>query len=287
MPLVVNTNVASLNAQRNLQKTTDTLSASLSRLNLRINSARDSSAGTAIAEAMNSKLAGMASASRNANDAVGLAQIVEGSLSQTTDILGRMRQLAVQSANGTVSAEQRDTLNEEFSKLKSTVLNIGANTSFNGEKVLNLNSGATKNITVGTAQFDLSDVALTSSSNPDDGILTRSYDGVSLTSDAFDISGASSAEQREGVIKALDGMISGVSTARYAAGSFQSGVLTLGADASDDDAGLYTPSRPSVSNIDYTSELDNLRNTMLQQVGASILSQANSLPQIALALLRG
>lgn len=289
MTSIMNTNIPSLLAQRNLAKTSDALSASLSRLStgLRINTARDDAAGYAVSRAVASKVNPMVAAQRNAANAVSHVQTLEGNLSSTTDVLQRMREITVQAMNGTATAADRNSLNGELSQLKSEALRIAGGASYNGENWFVLDSGAPKNIAIGAAKLDQSQVALISNGDPDDGILTRSYDGFSLASDAFDISGASSAEQRQGVLKALDGMISGVSTARYAVGSFQSGVLISGVDTSDDDAGLYTPSRPSVSDIDYTSELGDLRNKILQQAGVSVLSQANSLPQIALTLLRG
>lgn len=289
MSLVINTNVASLNAQRQLMNSSNALSTSITRLSsgLRINSAMDASAGKTIADAMNSKLAGMASASRNANDVVSFAQTAEGGLSQTTEVLSRMRDLAGMALNGTLSEDARNSLSDEFSQLKAEASRIAGGTSLNGEKLFELGSGTPKQIAGGTTKLDLGSVALISSGNPDDGILTRSRDGFSLTSDNFDISGARSTDQLQGVVKALDGMLSDVRTARFALGTLQAEAFSqVPGTAMDADPGLYTPSRPSVSNIDR-SGLDNLRNTMLQQMGESILSQANNMPQSVLSLLRG
>src|SRR5690606_19709593 len=117
-----------------------------------------------------------------------------------------------------------DALNEDFSKLKSEVVRIAQSTSRNGESLLVIEAGTPKDISFGSAQLDQRVIALLSNDNPDDGILTRSYDGLSLTSDAFNISSSSSAEQRNNVLQAIDAMLSDINTATYAVGSFQNKV---------------------------------------------------------------
>ncbi|MDH2091477.1 flagellin [Rhizobium pusense] len=219
------------------------------------------------------------------SDAISLSQTLEGSLNQTTEALTRMRQLAGQSLGDTLSASQRDSLNNEFSAMKSEILRIAGSTSYNGENWLAIGTDGPKSFTFGDATLDQSRVALVSSSNPEDGILTRSYDGVSFSSDAFNISGSSSAEQRQNIVDTLDKIISGTSTARAAIGAFQGEVSEELNTRPLSNSGTYTPTSRQVD--DFDTDFSDLRSKILQQAGVSVLSQANNLPQIAFSLLRG
>lgn len=136
---MINTNISSLNAQKNLSRSGDSLATSLQRLSsgLRINSAKDDAAGLAISTRFTSQIRGLNQASRNANDAISLAQVAEGALQEVTNIMQRMRELAVQSANGTNSASDRSALNDEVNQLKQEMSRIANTTTFNGLKVLN------------------------------------------------------------------------------------------------------------------------------------------------------
>ena len=138
MALTINTNVASLNAQRNLGKSQNDLSQSMERLSsgLRINSAKDDAAGLAISDRMTAQIRGLNQASRNANDGISMSQTAEGALQESTNILQRMRELAVQSANDTNSASDRASLNEEIIQLQEEIDRIAVTTEFNGRKVI-------------------------------------------------------------------------------------------------------------------------------------------------------
>lgn len=138
MPQVINTNIASLNSQRNLNTSQTSLATSLQRLSsgLRINSAKDDAAGLAISERMTSQINGLNQAARNANDGISLAQTAEGALGQLGDSLQRMRELAVQSANSTNSATDRAALQSEVSQLQSEIDRIATQTQFNGLNLL-------------------------------------------------------------------------------------------------------------------------------------------------------
>jgi len=138
MALTINTNIPSLNAQRNLGKSQNDLNQSMERLSsgLRINSAKDDAAGLAISDRMTSQIRGMNQAARNANDGISMAQTAEGALQEGTNILQRMRELAVQSANDTNSASDRSSLNEEIIQLKAEIDRIARTTEFNGRKVI-------------------------------------------------------------------------------------------------------------------------------------------------------
>jgi len=138
MALTINTNIASLNAQRNLGKSQNDLSQSMERLSsgLRINSAKDDAAGLAISDRMTAQIRGLNQASRNANDGISMSQTAEGALQESTNILQRMRELAVQSANDTNSASDRASLNEEIIQLQQEIDRIAVTTEFNGRKVI-------------------------------------------------------------------------------------------------------------------------------------------------------
>src|SRR3954468_10343458 len=134
MPMTINTNLISMNAQRNLNMSQSSLSTSMQRLSsgLRVNSAKDDAAGLAIAERMNAQVRGMNVAIRNANDGISLAQTAEGALGKIGDSLQRMRELAVQSANATNSSSDRTNLDSEFSQLQSEISRVVGGTTFNG-----------------------------------------------------------------------------------------------------------------------------------------------------------
>ncbi|SEJ31552.1 flagellin [Nitrosomonas eutropha] len=139
MPQVINTNIASLNSQRNLNSSQNALNTALNRLSsgLRINSAKDDAAGLSISERMTSQIRGINQAVRNANDAISLTQTAEGALVEVGNNLQRMRELAVQASNGTNTQSDRDALNAEFTQLKAEIQRVSEQTSFNGQKLLN------------------------------------------------------------------------------------------------------------------------------------------------------
>ncbi|NQE48580.1 flagellin [Herbaspirillum rubrisubalbicans] len=149
MAAVINTNIPSLNTQRNLNSSQSSLNTSIQRLSsgLRVNSAKDDAAGLAIADRMNSQIKGLAVAQRNANDGISMAQTAEGALSTVGDNLQRMRELAVQAANGTNSAQDRKTLNDEYTQLSQEVFRVLNGTSFNGQ---NLFTGTGQGASAGT-----------------------------------------------------------------------------------------------------------------------------------------
>src|SRR5574337_176551 len=144
MSLTINTNLASLNAQRNLTASQSSLQTSMQRLSsgLRINSAKDDAAGLAIATRMDSQVRGMNVAIRNANDGISLSQTAEGALGQISDALQRMRELAVQASNGSNSGSDKDSLDQEFGQLAQEIQRVAGGTTFNGLNILGANAGA-------------------------------------------------------------------------------------------------------------------------------------------------
>ncbi|HSW23872.1 MAG TPA: flagellin [Burkholderiaceae bacterium] len=226
MALTINTNVASLTAQRNLNSSQSALSTSMQRLSsgLRVNSAKDDAAGMAIAERMNTQVRGLNVAARNANDGISLAQTAEGALGKVGDMLQRMRELAVQSSNATNSADDRKALQAEVGQLRDEINRVAKNTTFNGQKVLDgsfaaasfqVGANAGETITVAAltdasasglskvvygeaSEGDISATAITTLTEITDGSLVITVDSVDYT--LGDLATARSAEERLGQV---------------------------------------------------------------------------------------
>ena len=275
MAQTINTNVASLNAQRNLTSSQGSLGTTLQRLSsgLRVNSAKDDAAGLAIAERMSSQVRGMNVAIRNASDAISLSQTAEGALGKIGDSLQRMRELAVQSANGTNTSGDRDNLQLEFAQLQSEITRLGDQTKFNGQAVL---AGTDFKFQVGANSGETINVSATAVSASN--IATAAASGVS-------ISGAASTNA-EAALASIDSAIAEVVKQRATFGAaqtrFESVVSNLQV-ASENQAAA----RGRIMDADFATETANLSRTqILQQAGTAMLAQANALPQNVLSLLR-
>ena len=277
---VINTNIMSLNAQRNLSATQSALATSVQRLStgLRVNSAKDDAAGLAIAERMNTQVRGMNVAIRNANDAISLSQTAEGSLSKINDMGQRMRELAVQSANATNSDSDRQNLDAEYQALAEEIKRNLAGAAFNGTKLfataaaltfqVGANAATTDQITINTENLagDAKFTAVIGNNNKPDGIAT--------------VTAASAA------LGKLDDMLALVNSKRAEFGAtqnrFEAVIQTLQVSAEN-----QTAARSRIMDADFASETAALtRAQVLQQAGTSMLSQANSLPNNVLSLLR-
>ncbi len=267
MSSTINTNINSLNAQRNLASTGSSLATSMSRLSsgLRVNSAKDDAAGLAIAERMNAQTRGMNVAVRNANDAISLAQTAEGALGSISNNLQRMRELAVQAANGTNNTSDITALASEFSALLAENTRVATATLFNGQAVI---SSTTFTFQVGANNTGDNQIAITGST----------YTGTAATFTTA--TGAMSA------MTALDTDIDKVTTARAAWGAAQNrmdSVITNLRVSSENSAAA----RGRIMDADYATETANLsRSQVLQQAGTAMVAQANQGPQGVLALLR-
>jgi flagellin len=265
MAQVINTNVFSLNAQRNLNNTQSSLQTSLERLSsgLRINRASDDAAGLAISDRMTAQIRGLEQAIRNVNDGVGYVQTADGALGEVTNSLQRMRELAVQAATGTVNASDRANLNAEYGALKSSISNIKTNTEFNGSALfgasVTVQSGANANQTIDVSVSDPTITAagdLTSATNANTE-LGRIDEDLATVANARALAGASQAEL-ESTARNLSNVVENVSAARS-----------------------------QILDADFAKETANLtRAQILQQSGAAILAQANVVPQSVLSLLR-
>ena len=281
---VINTNLMSLNAQRNLSVTQSALATSVQRLStgLRVNSAKDDAAGLAIAERMNTQVRGMNVAIRNANDAISLSQTAEGALSKINDMGQRMRELAVQSANATNNATDRESLDAEFQALSAEIKRNLEGTSFNGTKLfaalatMTFQVGANNTPTDQIAVVTTNLTAETSMTN----ILGGATGGGAAAADIKEVG-----KSREALGK-LDKMLATVNAKRAEFGAtqnrFEAVIQTLQVSAEN-----QTAARSRIMDADFASETAALtRAQVLQQAGTAMLSQANSLPNNVLSLLR-
>ena len=282
MAQIINTNLMSLNAQRNLSTTQSALATSVQRLStgLRVNSAKDDAAGLAIAERMNTQVRGMNVAIRNANDAISLSQTAEGALSKINDMGQRMRELAVQSANATNNESDRASLDAEFQALSAEIKRNLEGTSFNGTKLFS--ALATMTFQVGANNATTDQIAVVTADLTKEAKLTAVLGGTGGTAPA-DIKDA--AKSREALGK-LDDMLALVNSKRAEFGAtqnrFEAVIQTLQVSAE-----TQTAARSRIMDADFASETAALtRAQVLQQAGTSMLSQANSLPNNVLSLLR-
>ena len=279
---VINTNIMSLNAQRNLSATQSALATSVQRLStgLRVNSAKDDAAGLAIAERMNTQVRGMNVAIRNANDAISLSQTAEGALSKINDMGQRMRELAVQSANATNNESDRASLDAEFQALSAEIKRNLEGTSFNGTKLFS--ALATMTFQVGANNATTDQIAVVTADLTKEAKLTAVLGGTGGAAPA-DIKDA--AKSREALGK-LDDMLALVNSKRAEFGAtqnrFEAVIQTLQVSAEN-----QTAARSRIMDADFASETAALtRSQVLQQAGTAMLSQANSLPNNVLSLLR-
>ena len=277
---VINTNLMSLNAQGNLAATKKDLSTAIQRLStgLRVNSAKDDAAGLAIANRMDAQARGMNVAVRNANDGISLAQTAEGALGKVTDMMQRMRELAVQSANASNTASDRSSLNAEFSQLAQEVDRTLLSTRFNGQAILAGSAGALQfQIGADNAATDQLTITTTNMATATDiAAVTVSTAGI-----------GTSAANANAMITALDTALNTVNSERATYGAvqnrFEAVISNLQISAENQSA-----AKSRIMDADFAKETAALtRAQILQQAGTAMLAQANSAPQGVLALLRG
>ena len=274
MGLRVNTNTASINAQRNLASVTDRLGTNFRRLStgLRISTAADDAAGLAISERLRSQVRSLDQAKRNANDGISLVQTAEGALNEVNSVLTRLRELSIQAANGSVSNQDKDTLNEEFTSLVDEIDRIAQSTEFNGINLLD-GSSASVSFQVGygtTAGVDTLDVTL------------QAADETALGLDSLDISSTGNTST---AIAAIDTAINTVSSLRGSLGAAQNRLGSTINNLAIQTENL-SAAESRIRDVDVAYETAQLtRNSILQQASISVLAQANAQPQAALALL--
>jgi flagellin len=271
MGLRVNTNVAALTAQRNLGSVTNRLQGNFARLSsgLRIATAADDAAGLGISERMRGQIRSLSVAGRNAQDGVSLAQTAEGALGEVSNNLLRMRELAVQAANGTLTTADRATLDTEFQALITEIDRVSGQTTFNGVNLLD-GSTTSLDIQVGvnsgeTISVTLSDTTATTLSINTEDVTSAANAGTALT--------------------AIDAAIDTVNTARGELGAAQNRMTSAISSIANTRENL-SAAESRIRDVDVAMETADLtRNSILQQAAVSVLSQANTQPQLALNLL--
>jgi len=309
MGLRIRTNVASLNSQRRLGMSTDALQSSMNKLasGSRINRAADDAAGLAVSENLRADVRGLNMAKRNANDGISLVQTAEGGLEETGSMLVRLRELAVQGASDTIGNTEREFLNKEYMQLKDEIDRIALSTEFNGTRLLvgeraselsdELTGGANSfplEIQVGKDYYKDSDaIDLRNQVNIikiDMGKLNAFTTGLGIGEAEPDEGGGGtrvdSKVNAQKSISALDDAITKVSEYRAYLGAilnrFQSSINNLGVQTENLDA-----ARSRIRDTDFAAETATFtQNSILQQAGTSVLSQANQQPQVALSLLQ-
>ncbi len=278
MPQIINSNIMSLNSQRNLNRSQGAMAVALQRLSsgLRINSAKDDAAGMAISERFTAQIRGLNQATRNANDGISLAQTTEGALQEVAASLQRMRELAVQSANGTNSDSDRLSLHEEFTALKNEITRVAQATNFNGVSVLNDSASLTfqvgANAEAGTNRVSVSARVLVSEA----GVAST----LSSTTGISTVSGALSA------IGMIDAAINTINSIRSDFGTIQNRFESI-VRSNQNAVENLSAARSRIRDADFAAETAELTRTqILQQAGVAMLAQANQMPQNALSLLR-
>ena len=278
MAQVINTNLASLNAQRNLGASQTQLATSIQRLSsgLRVNSAKDDAAGLAIANRMDAQARGMNVAIRNASDGISLAQVAEGALGKVGDMLQRMRELAIQAANATNSTSDRDNLNAEFRQLAEEINRTLASTTFNNSAILATGGTLTFQVGANNQASDRIDIATVNMQGTTAITNLTASTGAAVTS-------ATAAQSAIGTIdSALDLVNSQRATFGAAQNRFEAVISNLSVAAENQAA-----ARSRIMDADFAKETAALtRSQILQQAGTAMLAQANQVPQQVLQLLQ-
>jgi flagellin len=275
MALFINTNIASEAAQKNLNSNQARLATSFNRLSsgLRINSAKDDAAGLAISESIKSQVRSFNVAERNASDGISMAQTAEGSLGEVHDILGRMRELATQASNGSLTSADRGHVQTEFSVLQSEITRIQGSAKFNGKQLVN-----------STAQTITLQVGLDNTASDQ---IQVTLGGVSLgtISGSGTVLSGSTASSALAALSTIDTAIGNVSTARATFGAAMNRLETAQSSIQTMRLNL-SAANSRIRDVDVAQETSALsRNQVLTQAGVSVLAQANQLPQLAFGLL--
>lgn len=279
MAISVVTNTASLAAQRNLNNTQMRLGQSVGRLSsgLRINQASDDAAGLGISENLKADIRSLSQASRNANDGVSLAQVAEGSMNEITGIVSRMRELAMQAANGTLGATERSYIDTEFDQLSAEINRLSGATEFNGQKLIDGSASAGL-----TMQIGIQNTANDRLSMSIGRLVTSTLGSTSLHIGSVSMSTATNAQRALG---ALDTAIQQLSNARAKVGAFQNRMSITVSNLNVAHENL-SAANSRIRDVDVASESAELtKQQILSQAGVSVLSQANALPQAALSLI--
>jgi flagellin len=283
MGLVINTNVASINAQRNLSRTESSLHTSLARLSsgMRITAAKDDAAGLAISEKLRAQIRGLGQAQRNANDGISLVQTAEGALNEVSNALIRMRELGVQASTGTLGTEERGYLNDEFNALMTEIDRIANVTEFNGRYLLNGASCTGVSFQVGLNNNTNDRITVSISAVR---VASLGFSGATSTVSAQSISTATKAQSSLAII---DEAIKDISNVRGDLGAAQNRLQTTVNNLATQRENI-SAANSRIRDVDVASETVAMtRSQILMQAGVSVLAQSNQLPQMALSLIGG
>jgi len=283
MALTVNTNIASLNTQRNINNSSNALTTSMQRLSTgsRINSAKDDAAGLQISNRLTSQINGLNVAVRNANDGISMAQTAEGALQQSTNILQRMRELVLQSGNGSNSDEDKASLQLEVAELQTELDRISGTTSFGTKKLFDENIGG-----AGSTEVSFQVGAYGS----DDDVIKVDFggkrDAETLGVDSTKVDVTSTTLTTKDMLESIDDAIKDIDTQRATFGAVQNRFDNTIANLQNI-AENVSAARGRIQDTDFAAETANLsKNQILQQAGTAILAQAKQLPQAVLSLLQ-
>ncbi|MFG6465577.1 flagellin [Roseateles sp. BYS87W] len=288
MASVINTNLLSLNAQRNTATTQSSLATSLQRLSsgLRVNSAKDDAAGLAISERLSAQVRGGNVAIRNANDGISLSQTAEGALSKVNDSLQRMRELAVQARNATNTSADKDSLDKEFGELSKEIQRVLGGTTFNGRAILATSAAGTQTFQVGAnvTSNDRIDVATTDMTTATEITTVAGTDNQGTGRAVID--NTATGTTIDTVIGNIDTAINKVSSERATLGASQNRldqvISNLQISVENQSA-----AKSRITDADFAQETANLsRANILQQAGNAMIAQANQIPSQVLSLLR-
>ena len=288
MAAYINTNIASLNAQRNLTTSQNSLQTALQRLSsgMRINSSKDDAAGLAIADRMTSQIRGNSVAIRNANDGISMSQTAEGAMGKVGDALQRMRELTVQARNATNSNDDKDALDQEFGELAKEIQRVFAGTTFNGATILGANAGALS-FQVGAGTTSNDSITITTTDLTADATITTVAGTDNAGTGRAVIDNTTNTAALGTVIDNIDAALKTINTQRATMGAtqnrFESVISNLQVSVESQSA-----ARSRIIDTDFASETANLtRGQILQQAGTAMLAQANAIPNNVLSLLRG
>jgi len=283
--MVINSNIPSITAQRHLANSRADMEQAMERLSSgkRINSAMDDAAGLTIAHSLDAKVTSLNQAARNANDGISLINLAEGALDQVSKMLTRMRELAIQSINGTYSDTDTDNLHSEYLALSNEITRIATNTKFNGVSVI----GASATITFQVGHSSSDTIALTTSSMKSDALASASASGFHLDDTAISSVGTTT------TVNSARGSLSFIDNAINEVDDYRSTLGAVGNRLEHSAANLYTrvehqmAARSRIEDADYAVEAANLaRAQILQQAGTAMLSQANATGVTILSLLK-
>ncbi|QQZ43645.1 flagellin FliC [Pseudomonas sp. SK3(2021)] len=283
MALTVNTNVASLNVQKNLNRASDALQTSMTRLSsgLKINSAKDDAAGLQIATRMTSQIRGQTMAIKNANDGISIAQTAEGAMQESTNILQRMRELALQSRNDSNGTADRTALDKEFAQMSDELTRIAKSTNLNGKNLIDGSAG-TMTFQVGSNTGATNQITITLASGFD--AATLSVDSATISISATDSGMAET--NTKAAINAIEKALQTINSSRADLGAAQNRLTSTISNLQNINENA-SAALGRVQDTDFAAETAQLtKQQTLQQASTAVLAQANQLPSAVLKLLQ-